>query len=568
MGLFRALLLLCATLGSVTAIRREELPYGVLTHKVGEVRVEMETFEVMFIRNHPKVFQARELSRLRRQTDTLLNTVMSVKPERFAVYRQRLVLLDASRNKRAINFVGDVLKWAFGTATVKDVDKIRRVVSKLSHNLNGQRVAIENTIAVVNELQVEVEMVEAKVNELVTALHDIESFITTITESQQRFSERLRHTEIAFVLESVISYLEVYTGEIEHFDRLFQYRRDLAVIGHLTESLVKRKDLKIILNRIGSDLSLDYLYANLEVRLMLLDTDKLGFWISIPKVGEESYTAWDIHTVPFFYKGAVRQLVPEVSQAGLGLTSGRIIERENCQYDNPTICETPIEFENLVCTEGILTQNRIEIGQCPMQEIIDERDRVVRVSLNAIILYSHGEAITERCRDKPANSIHIERGTHVIEADAGCVIASDAGWTFRFLLQNRQVMNVTDTFTIILPDLEFDVPDKTEPLTFNVSTIEELIVRRHHKLPPITRSHDMQVLHTGGSTFGFLSFLISCGLLAAVAVFLYKRYRRRVVLTKPVVQPTMVNDPADKPSVTMNLYPQLEGSNPGQISLS
>ena len=65
-----------------------------------------------------------------------------------------------------------------------------------------------------------------------------------------------------------MSYLENFKIQEVHYDYLFRYNKDLAVIGHLTESLVPRDMLTKLRQETATELTDEYMYKNLEVRVM------------------------------------------------------------------------------------------------------------------------------------------------------------------------------------------------------------------------------------------------------------------------------------------------------------
>jgi len=94
----------------------------------------------------------------------------------------------------------------------------------------------------------------------------------------------------------------------------------------------------------------EYLYRSLNVKLMKLEGDSVGFWISIPILAGEYYTLWKVLTVPFPDKSGHSQIEPEATNIGVGLNSGRIIETDFCLYENPTLCPGSIKHRSFIGT--------------------------------------------------------------------------------------------------------------------------------------------------------------------------------------------------------------------------
>lgn len=86
------------------------------------------------------------------------------------------------------------------------------------------------------------------------------------------------------------------------------------------------------------DITNDYLYANLEIRIMKFDKYTLAYWIYIPILDRELYTLWHVLTVPFPAESVHRQILPEVISLGHGLETGNYIEADLCRFENPKLC--------------------------------------------------------------------------------------------------------------------------------------------------------------------------------------------------------------------------------------
>ena len=87
------------------------------------------------------------------------------------------------------------------------------------------------------------------------------------------------------------------------------------------------------------------------------------FWKGKP------YTLWRVQTVPFPVNGAHQQIVPEVTTVGHGLETGYFIEADLCKFDNPRLCPSPVEYDDLKCVSSILSQNDKQIRNCKIIEV-------------------------------------------------------------------------------------------------------------------------------------------------------------------------------------------------------
>ncbi len=285
---------------------------------------------------------------------------------------------------------------------------------------------------------------------------------------------------------------------------------------------------------------------------MMLARDRLGFWVSIPKLLGQTYSAWNKLTVPFVHSGQVRQIRPEVTSVGLGFAAGKIIELSNCEYNNPRICPSPIEYNSLECVSGILNKNAEKMAECEMVELHERKVYVHRVSANMLMLSSQGETIEERCKQQPVKACPVLNVTYVLHAKAGCIISSCAGWRFRFLMRHSKVVNTTDVFSVDVPDVKFKVDRAVEDVKFNETRITELIGMKHHELPRLSRMHQIQVFITSGSTFGMVGFILGVAVTVFICVLVYRKMKLSKKLKQTVVQPTQ----ATQSNEMSGLYPK------------
>ena len=82
-----------------------------------------------------------------------------------------LIVLDpvGSRTKRAILPLGGFLKSLFGTATSKDVQKIKKAVQDLAKRHNVQEALLSETLSLINTTRVDVEDNRHAINDLINA---------------------------------------------------------------------------------------------------------------------------------------------------------------------------------------------------------------------------------------------------------------------------------------------------------------------------------------------------------------------------------------------------------------
>ncbi|ELU09099.1 hypothetical protein CAPTEDRAFT_200103 [Capitella teleta] len=224
-----------------------KVPFGAIAMKCGEARVQSGRYDVAILRRHPE--EALDLLRpLEMRLHDLLRQVRVYQPQLADMFQARLRFLqrgDRRRKKRGlVDGIGQLSKRRCS-------GPLRGRTSPTSRNPSMRSSTMESIFK----------------------------------------------AQLAQTIENAMSYLEAAQSNIRRYQNLFQYRRDLAVIGHLTESLISRKRLRKILRKLGIVVDMNYLYMHATVSVLQLDNDILGFHFTIPIFDGESYTAW-----PPFYR--------------------------------------------------------------------------------------------------------------------------------------------------------------------------------------------------------------------------------------------------------------------------
>lgn len=519
---------------TVDSLTTTPVPYGVVALRRGEARVQAGSFDVTIVRRHPEKMY-NWLRPLEAELRALILRLEPHRPHQVQMYKARLDRLQRNgRRKRGfINAIGSLSKTLFGTATQGDVEKVRNKVNEILADNQEVKTVVKENIVCINEIREQQLRIQGKTNELVEKVMELKNAFDGMIEEKNELGKKFYVEEVSSKIESGLSFLEANHAENLRYQALFQYRRDLAIIGHLTETLVSRNNLQNLLNEIKVDLPLNYLYENVDVTLIKLDRQKLGFYFSIPILDGESYTAWDISSVPFSVGGRPHIIRPELSHVGVGLASGRIIELEYCKYDNPIICPAPLEYDKLTCIQGILSQNVEKIKECDVKEMSEHSLTVKRLSPGSLLLYSSGETIEERCKLKPVKTYTVDQDTYVVSAEASCVLESSRGWKFKMFKHFEQFINVTDEVVFLnINDIGFDKVDEqiTEaPVDFNISVLARKV---YHELPD-TAVLDRRIspVMISGTVISYIALI---GVCMIIVFFISVYLRRRWINRKPV----------------------------------
>ncbi len=553
------LLLVCvcvAVVAAICAVDVREIPYGIASEQDGEARVFTEATEVVFVRVHPKVIRRQYLDGLVKQADRLIQLALAHGDQEMNLYVERFARIKrSSRRKR--NILGDGLRWLTGSATLEDVQTVRDSVVGLDDQLQQQEIAIRDTVACVQMDREEIAAIATKTSELINVMNSQLQGLQNISDALDNLSSVQFELQIKTSLENTLSFLEVYDYEESKYEAMFKYQRDLSEIGHLTESLIPRNKLIRLLNSIHSDLTPEYLYTNFNVRLMALSGDRLGFWVTVPRLSGETYTTWRILTVPFLFDGAVRQVRSELSRVGVGLNSGKVIEVEDCLYTKPKLCPAPVEVESNECVMGILSADVNKLAKCPVELAKSTLDVVRKLGNGDLIVYTEGEVLQERCPKAPIVTRTLAAGTFMVQTRPKCVLSSSNGWRYKALLMRQYSVNMTDVFVLKDLDVKFSfvqpTPVPARP-PINMDDISELIVQHQAKLPDLTKLKHVQIYNVAGSTIGIGGTLVAVLLLVVAMKWWCTRWlAKRAARSKAVIQPT-TTEAAPRPSAPVVEY--------------
>ena len=485
--------------------------------------------DATLVRHHPEE-RLGPLRSMELKLRGLIKQLAPQAPQQSRLFENRLNVIrprgSSRRRKRGlINAVGEISKTLFGTATQDDVNQLRGKVNEIIAGNNEFKNVLTKSVVCINELRHQQETFRGKVNELVDHIENLNDRINSMILFQSNLSQRMLLSEMSNAIENGISYIESVHSEIRHYENLFQYRRDLAIIGHLTESLIGRNQLSKILRRLGVTLSVDYLYRHCTVMVMKLEMNMLGFHFQIPILEDESYTAWHITTIPFLSEGQSRLIKPELYEVGVGLNSGRVIELEYCQNEEPILCSSPILYQNFDCLEGILSRDIRKMSNCKVIEANDHPVKVKRLSPGSLLLYSEGEVIEERCKLTPTIMQKIEPGTYVVDTYDECFIESTAGWKFKAYKTYAHLYNITDAIVYIDVDdmLPFQFDDYVTNLPLMDLNITRLAKHVYEALPDVSTLHVIRPLTYSGSIMSVIAIIISL----VLGIFMMYYYGKR-----------------------------------------
>ncbi len=282
---------------------------------------------------------------------------------------------------------------------------------------------------------------------------------------------------------------------------------------------------------------MDYLYKNLNVKLLELTGDRLGFWTTVPLPVGEPFTVWKLLTVPFPFDGAARQVMLKHTEVAVGLNSGSVIRAEDCLFSNPRLCPAPIELAENGCVMGILAANQQQLSLCHLS-LVDAVHDVKRLGEGHLLLYSDGETLQERCVGSPIATKEVKAGAYLVDVRQKCVVQSTKGWSYQALYVRRRVINVTDIFVLKPMNVTFHSMEQRPALAREVQQVRDLVISKQPALPDVSVLRSVKVYTVVGSTIGIGGAVVALVVLVVVMKWWCRRWWVGRKAQRAAVRPT------------------------------
>lgn len=507
-----------------------QVPLGTLSYRTGEIRLLRAQYDLVIIRQSPMVYRQNLLLPMVRKLRNLMTEVKAQDPDLGTMYEHRLYeyTQDHQRSKRGLfNFFGDLASSLFGVATQGQVDELSSKVNEITDTMGETTIAVNDLTVCLDQTIKQQIRITDKVNELTDQISVSQRELAALRESVTNLTHYIKLNSVGLLIEAALSLLEDHKRQESYALQMYELRRDLVEIGHLTETLLDNNSLRRVREKIHIELSDEYLYSNLPVSLIKLDRDRIGYWVSIPILDGEAFTGWRIATVPTLLPHGQGVVEPEAYAVGVGLKSGNIIELDECMYTNPMLCRSPLEHIDLPCVRGIITKNRDLLEKCIVNEV-KTLGKVKRISNNILLLSTEGENIETRC-PQVAGSKSLDPGTFLLGIENGCTVQSAAGWLFESSTVLKDTIKINDLIMIELPNVSLTVPVLPTVPVFNVSHVDYLVQAHYGNLPKPITFRSSYITFTG-SIMGISSLCILFVIIFGVVV--YYLYKRRVCLKK------------------------------------
>jgi hypothetical protein len=254
--------------------------------------------------------------------------------------------------------------------------------------MGEQQEVTQGLTMAIKQLSVNQKAMQTKVNELIASLSNLRFTVDGIRE-------KLWNLKAFVLIESALSLFESYKQQEIEFENQFTLTKNLAEIGHVSESLVSLDELISILQKIGSTLTTEYIYQNFPVKLISLSGTRVAYIFNVPRVVPDRYDAWEINTVPYKAANHYIRIKPELSNLAISHTTGSVIDTSGCRHAEPMLCQGAIEYRTLPCVQGIVSQNADLIQSCQVL--------TMNLSIPIVLKVNPDELLVSTQADKPSS---------------------------------------------------------------------------------------------------------------------------------------------------------------------
>lgn len=491
------------------------------------------------------------------QAEVLLGHMMRDEAD-IEAYQQR----EGGRNKRAIEFVGDFLNYAFGTLNAdaareydRKIENMHNDSSRIHNLLNEQTVLIKESLALNNKSQADLRKQLNKIAEKVELYND-ESYSRTLwMDAQVAMLEgitmiKMLESEHQRLTSQIIGYLEdTVSGKITQLIPKDRLTNDLVQVSKFL-----KEDQKLPIDFMLENPLHIFKYAKI---VSTLYGSKIMMEVSIPIVERGVYTVYEIIPIPAMVGNSTvvikpstryvlmndgqKEFIPitprEYFKSRFNLRGERIIKpAENAVIDYSQNCEISIMMH---------PKEETLIKYCEIRSIPTSNYFISINSNDAFYLrITKPLLITEYCRHKPAQPHEIkESGILIISKE--CRVVTD-----RISLRPRNNYKYDSKQIITLANHTMDITFKAiaerVKRSFNVSIARkddniliqdssndfDMLIEKANKLIEKTETdkkwNDIQyaTVHASKKSYGFttLMTIIILVLIIVVIWYLYKKF--------------------------------------------
>ena len=455
-------LILCWTTPTVISVEVIPVPDGVIVKDRGELKQISSQVETYIEIPRDVSFQNKQLfGRVVDNLMDLLNNLTgmvssAVDPQVITSLKWRVLKISSrlglsDRKRRGLfNFVGEISKSLFGTATSNDIEKLRKAHRNLEVNQQAIVQHQNKLIGVVQQLQ----DVQRNHYRILTSLQDqvsrLSSFATAVSEGLTILGQVMD-------AEVMVSALESVRDEVERARILARVKINLCQSGSVTEELIPSEFLSqlVHVSQYGHYLPEQWYYMYPRVTRYFEYLNRVYCVTNLPLIHQDVYLSKRIYTYPVKKNGTIIRVLHDTWIA-LSTTNGDLFypNLDLCVGYNPTVCQAgmifPVSQES--CVRGIVGADNSLKQSCSIQvSELDLEHKVITTGQNTYVVYTKQGVLTERCSKNLPTYINLEEGIFVVKIKPGCSL-ENGDWRLEGVHYLSRTVNDTMTDGLTFPD--------------------------------------------------------------------------------------------------------------------
>lgn len=440
-------------------------------------------------------------------------------------------LNSGSRHRRGLfDFVGDVARSLFGTATEGELDNIRDAIQENRDSINDLIHLHNDQLTIFNATRTEIHKNRNAINEVINATKSLQRWFVQTTN-------KLRTDVNSLQVYNLIN--EKVTLVFEHLNYLMSFsskqsqQRMALETGRLHEQLLPRTVLEEVAGlQDGSAVQLitplDWYYTHIAIQ-PIYDTNYIAYIVILPLVDSSRYDGLNVQTYPVPLPNSTK-MVQIVAEELIAVTvhSSEVLTPNQCAGDNPVVCNPPIKRNSGdSCTHQIAIEGDSVLHACSVAVRHYPGGYISMVKPNELVLATWGTHITQKCPGGDVTQRTVTGGTFRVQWDGHCTI-TNPDWSVAGLVTTSYQKNVDqwqpvhidiNITALLIPKL--DHPDIKIP-----SSLASLSVVNLQKLKELAPLDNVNFTHHSSITqhvFITLSVLTLAVIVILIIIYVAKK---------------------------------------------
>ena len=432
-----------------------------------------------------------------------------------------LMELPAKPHKRTrrglLNFVGDLSKSLFGTATQEDVERVAKVVNDIGHSEYKTVKRVNELLAVVNRTNQDVAMNRRRLNGVSQTLNRLGDALVGLQGVVNRTNFGINGLKRNILIERAVSELELFARHFQNQKLYFDIQKSNLESEQLTEILLDRRVLLQILSPYESKFGrsirpLQWYYEFVRIQPVWI-SDKLVYRMKLPIIGKEQVLMNQLFAFDNYVAKDKVSVLDIESNVVVDKLTGKIMYPFECKGQNPLVCKNNIRYSASESCEVAIIENRkdkLKFCEAHIRKVRGQT-RVQVIDGNHYVISTPGESIQLRCVNGKVSRWMLRTGAYATTIPAGCVLLGN-GWSVRAIDQ----LNSTKTLT--QPEIKIPSLELTDIITTKMKALE-VSLPHWHDLKPVTKINLEPLKVNKPSVFEmFSTYNHDIGLIVAVII--------------------------------------------------